>query len=110
MKTIKTMINAMASRWRNSVPPQEKQGAGTNELSPLWCTIHPISAIVSRDGPRSYLRKPAAIDTRAGRLDSRTVDRESRASNPRSHDLARATRQLEFVKHPADECINARPD
>ena len=24
--------------------------------------------------------------------------------------LARATRQLEFVKHPADECINARTE
>ena len=34
MKTIKTMINAMASRWRNRVPPQEKQGAGTNEVCP----------------------------------------------------------------------------
>jgi len=34
MKTIKTMINAMASRWRNSVPPQEKRGAGTNEVCP----------------------------------------------------------------------------
>ena len=34
MKTTKTMINAMASRGRNSVPPQEKQGAGTNEVCP----------------------------------------------------------------------------
>ena len=34
MKTIKTMINAMASRWRNRVPPQERQGAGTNEVCP----------------------------------------------------------------------------
>jgi hypothetical protein len=34
MKTTKTMINAMASRWRNSVPPQEKQVAGTNEVCP----------------------------------------------------------------------------
>jgi len=50
---------------------------------------------------------PGTIDTRAGRLDGRTVDRESRASNLRPHDLARATGQLEFVKHPADECIIA---
>jgi hypothetical protein len=34
MKTIKTMINAMASRWRNRVPPQEKRGGGTNEVCP----------------------------------------------------------------------------
>jgi hypothetical protein len=34
MKTIKTMINAMASRWQNSVSPQEKQGAGTIEVCP----------------------------------------------------------------------------
>ena len=34
MMTIKTMINAMASRGRNSVPPQEKQGAGTKEVCP----------------------------------------------------------------------------
>ena len=34
MKTTKTMINAMASRGRNSVPPQEKQGAGGNEVCP----------------------------------------------------------------------------
>jgi len=34
MKTTKTMINAMASRGRNSVPPQKKQGAGTNEVCP----------------------------------------------------------------------------
>jgi hypothetical protein len=34
MKTTKTMINAMASRGRNSLPPQEKQGAGTNEVCP----------------------------------------------------------------------------
>jgi hypothetical protein len=34
MKTIKTMINAMASRWRNRVPPQEKQAAGTDEDCP----------------------------------------------------------------------------
>ena len=34
MKTIKKMINAMESRWRNRVPPQEKRGAGTNEVCP----------------------------------------------------------------------------
>jgi hypothetical protein len=34
MKTIKTMINATASRWRNRVPPREKRGAGTNEVCP----------------------------------------------------------------------------
>ena len=34
MKTIKTMINAKASRWRNRVTPQEKQGAGPNEVCP----------------------------------------------------------------------------
>ena len=34
MKTIKKMINAMASRGRNSVPPQKKQRAGTNEVCP----------------------------------------------------------------------------
>ena len=34
MKTTKTMINAMVSRGRNSLPPQEKQGAGTNEVCP----------------------------------------------------------------------------
>ena len=34
MKMIKKMINAMAWRWRNRVPPQEKQGAGTNEVCP----------------------------------------------------------------------------
>ena len=34
MKTIKMMINAMESRWRNKVPPQEKRGAGTNEVCP----------------------------------------------------------------------------
>src|SRR5580658_10521758 len=34
MKTIKTMINAMESRWRNRVPPQEKRAAGTNEVCP----------------------------------------------------------------------------
>ena len=34
MKTIKTMIKVMASRWRNSVPPHEKLGAGTNEVCP----------------------------------------------------------------------------
>jgi hypothetical protein len=34
MKTIKTMINAMASRGRNRVPPQEKRGAGRNEVCP----------------------------------------------------------------------------
>src|ERR1700677_3386495 len=34
MKTIKTMIKVMASRWRNRVPPHEKRGAGTNEVCP----------------------------------------------------------------------------
>jgi hypothetical protein len=34
MKTIKTMINAMASRWRNRVTLQEKRGSGTNEVCP----------------------------------------------------------------------------
>ena len=34
MKTIKTMVNAMASRWRNRVPLQEKKAAGTNEVCP----------------------------------------------------------------------------
>ncbi len=34
MKTVKTMIDAMASRWRDRVPPREKQGAGTNEICP----------------------------------------------------------------------------
>jgi hypothetical protein len=34
MKTIKTMINAMASRWRNRATQQEKQGTGTNEVCP----------------------------------------------------------------------------
>ena len=34
MKTIKTMINAMASRWGNRVPPQEKQAAETNDVCP----------------------------------------------------------------------------
>ena len=34
MKTIKKMINAMESRWRNRVPPQEKRGAGRNEVCP----------------------------------------------------------------------------
>jgi hypothetical protein len=33
-KTIKTMIKAMASRQRNRVPPQVKQGAGMNEVCP----------------------------------------------------------------------------
>ena len=34
MMTIKTMINAMASRWRNRATQLEKQGAGTNEICP----------------------------------------------------------------------------
>ena len=34
MKTTKTMINAMASRWRNRATQLEKQGAGTNEICP----------------------------------------------------------------------------
>ena len=32
-----------------------------------------------------------------------TVDREARASNPRPHVLARATGQLELVRHPAEK-------
>ena len=31
---MKTMINAMASRWRNRATQQEKQGTGTNEVCP----------------------------------------------------------------------------
>ena len=34
MKAMKTTINAMASQWRNRVPPREKRGAGTNEVCP----------------------------------------------------------------------------
>ena len=34
MKAIKTMVNAMASRWRNRVTLQEKRGSGTNEVCP----------------------------------------------------------------------------
>jgi len=34
MKTIKKMINAMESRWRNRVPPQENRGVGMNEVCP----------------------------------------------------------------------------
>ena len=34
MMTIKTMINAMASRWRNRATQQEKQGTATNEVCP----------------------------------------------------------------------------
>jgi hypothetical protein len=34
MKTIKTMIKAMASRWRNRVTPHERRAAGTNEVCP----------------------------------------------------------------------------
>ena len=34
MKTIKTMINAMASRWRNRVPPREKRAPGRMKFVP----------------------------------------------------------------------------
>lgn len=34
MKAIKRTINAMASQWRNRVPPREMRGAGTNEVCP----------------------------------------------------------------------------
>ena len=34
MKTIKTMIDVTEPRWRNLVTPQEKQGAGTNDVCP----------------------------------------------------------------------------
>ena len=34
MMTIKTMINAMASRWRNRATQQENQVTGTNEVCP----------------------------------------------------------------------------
>ena len=34
MKTITMMINAMESRWRNRVPPQENRGVGMNEVCP----------------------------------------------------------------------------
>jgi len=34
MKTIKTMIDAIASRWRNSMCSQERRCTGTNEVCP----------------------------------------------------------------------------
>jgi uncharacterized paraquat-inducible protein A len=34
MKTIKTIINAMASRWRNCATQQENQGTATYEVCP----------------------------------------------------------------------------
>ena len=108
MKAIKTTINAMASQWRNRVPPQEKRGAGTNEVCPHCGAQSSSSRLSLREMILAAVSGSLLllILVPAVWVAEQWIENQGhRILDPMT--WRRAARQLEFVKHPADEWLNA---